>query len=242
MKAKLHLGTSGWSYPDWKKVFYPKEVKSTDWLKYYSSEFPTVEINNTFYHMPTPSVVEKWAETVPEGFLFSVKASRYITHLKRLKDCEESVAYLLKTVSGFKDKQGPILFQLPPSFPANKERLETFISYLDPHYLYVFEFRHESWFTDEYYNILTKHKIGLCLTDLNGKETPEVVTAPFTYLRLHGPHKAYVGSYGPEKLQFLKGKVDRWLQDNTSVFCYFDNDAKGDAVKDATTLKNYFSS
>lgn len=236
-KAVMHIGTSGWSYAHWKENFYPKEVKSAEWLNYYATKFSTVEINTTFYHTPRPEGVEKWRLKVSEGFLFSVKMSRYITHIKRLKDCAENLDYFFKSISQFQMTSGPILVQLPPSFHANKERLLDFIKLLDTNYGYTFEFRHNSWYTEEYYDILREHKIALCITDLNGKMSPEVITGPFTYLRLHGPHKAYVGSYGTEKIKEMSKKYEGWLNQGISVFCYFDNDEKGYAIQDAAELQ-----
>ena len=238
--VEIHVGTSGWSYPDWKKTFYLEGLKPEDWLTFLSTVFPTVEINTTFYHTPSESTIKGWFKKVPDDFIFSIKASRYITHLKRLKECKGAVKFFYSRIKLFKTKLGPILFQLPPSFPANKKTLNDFLKLLDYKYRYVFEFRHDTWFTEEYYKILRKHDIALCITDLNGKQTPEVITTDFTYLRLHGPHKSYEGSYGKTRLKKFKKKFVEWAEEGTSVYCYFDNDAKGDAAEDATTLIELF--
>lgn len=240
-KAKVLIGTSGWSYDHWKENFYPKKLGTSKWLGYYSKEFPTVEVNTTFYHLPLNSTIQKWHGEVPARFKFSIKASRYITHQKRLKDCAASVKLFHKVIKGLKTKNGPILFQLPPSFKMNKERLLEFISHLKEEVDYVFEFRHDSWYVEEIYEILSKHKIALCITDLTGKLTPLKVTSHFTYIRLHGPKKAYQGSYGKVKLRFWKKQIDKWLADKISVYCYFDNDEKGYAIQDAKSLKTMFS-
>ena len=236
--SKNYIGTSGWSYLHWKNNFYPEGLKSIDWLAYYSNEFPTVEINTTFYHTPREATIEKWHSTAPKDFLFAIKASRYITHLKRLKDCKESLQFFYKSIAAFKNKTGPILFQLPPSFKINIERLKGFIALLNDEYHYTFEFRHPSWFVDEVYALFSTHKIALCITDLGGHLSPEKITSDFTYLRLHGPKKAYQGSYGSIGLKSWKKKIETWNQTQLSVFCYFDNDEKGYAIQDAKTLKN----
>jgi uncharacterized protein YecE (DUF72 family) len=235
----VHIGTSGFSYSHWKNNFYPDGLKPNRWLNYYSDVFPTVEMNTTFYHSPRVVTVQNWYDQVPPNFLFAVKAHRYITHQKRLNECQESVDFFYKSIENFKSKIGPILFQLPPSFQKNKERLIEFISTLKKDYRYTFEFRHETWFTDEIYELLSKNHIALCITDLNGKQTPEVVTTDFTYMRLHGPHKAYQGSYGIAKLKKWKTKIEKWAL-NASVYCYFDNDEKGYAIQDAKYLLDFF--
>lgn len=232
---QIYIGTSGFSYNHWKENFYPKDLNPKDWLNYYSNVFSTVELNTTFYHLPLISTVKKWHSQVGDNFLFSVKASRYITHQKKLHDCQESVRIFYQKIQELQNKKGPILFQLPPSFKMNKDRLEEFIKNLKKPHLHVFEFRNDTWFIDEIYEILKKNQIALCITDLNGKISPEEVTADFTYIRLHGPKKAYKGSYGPQ-LKEWKQKIEKWSS-KASVYCYFDNDEKGYAIQDARTLK-----
>lgn len=233
----IFIGTSGWSYQHWKENFYPEGLKPIDWLHYYSSEFSTVEINTTFYHSPLQTTIDNWYAKVPKDFTFSIKASRYLTHIKRLKNCRESVDYFYRNIRNLKSKIGPILIQLPPSFKADKDRLIEFIGYLNNKYMHVFEFRHPSWFSPEIYKILSKNNIALCITDLNGKLSPEVITAHFTYIRLHGPQRAYTGSYGPSGLKKWQKRIEEWINSKTSVYCYFDNDDKGYAIKDAQKIK-----
>jgi uncharacterized protein YecE (DUF72 family) len=240
MKKQINIGTSGWSYEHWKKIFYPDEIKSKDWLGYYSDSFLTVEVNTTFYHVPRETTVKNWYKVVSKNFIFSIKINRYITHRKKLKDCKESLEIFYKSIQKLKNKIGPILIQLPPSFSINPERLQDFIGYLNKKYLYTIEFRHDSWFEDEIYNILKKNNIALCITDLNGKQTPELITADFTYIRLHGPHRAYKGSYGLAKLKKWKAKFEDWSK-TISIYCYFDNDEKAYAIKDALSLKKLLS-
>lgn len=236
-KTQILVGTSGWSYDHWKEIFYPKEVKTKDWLNYYAQIFPTVEINSTFYHTPLPSTIEKWNAQVPTNFIFSIKANQYITHRKRLHDCEESLLFFYKNIQNLKKKVGPLLIQLPPSFRLNKERLVEFIKIMDKKYLHTFEFRHASWFVDDIYELMSENNIALCITDLNGHLSPEEITSHFTYIRLQGPQKAYQGSYGPKKLKEWKNKIETWAS-KISVYCYFDNDEKGYAIQDAKALQN----
>lgn len=238
---EIHIGTSGWSYAHWKENFYPKGIKPTDWLKYYAETFSTVEVNSTFYHTPKISTINNWHAQVPENFIFSIKASRYITHRKRLHDCAESLGYFFKNINNLDKKIGPILFQLPPTFHINQELLTEFIKNIDKKHKAVFEFRHSSWFIDEVYALLNKNDIALCITDLNGHLTPEEITASFTYIRLHGPVKAYQGTYGLPQLKRWKKKIDKWALD-TSVYCYFDNDEKGFALQDAKMLQELIHS
>ena len=234
---EIYIGTSGWSYEHWKENFYPQGLKSNLWLNFYSKAFSTVEVNTTFYHLPLGTTVQKWNKQVSPEFKFSIKASRYITHQKRLKDCHESLALFFHSLEALKSKVDVILFQLPPTLRFDLERLSQFLVNLHDDYRYVFEFRHPSWFIDETYALLKKNKIALCITDLNGKLSPEVITSDITYIRLHGPHKAYQGSYGSRKLKTWKKKIENWST-TVSVYCYFDNDEKGYAIEDAKSLKN----
>lgn len=233
---KVHIGTSGWSYAHWKEIFYPKGLAAAHWLNHYARSFSTIEVNTTFYHLPKASTILQWQNQVPHNFLFSIKASRYITHQKRLKDCGRGLEFLYKTIQGLGPKLGPILFQFPPYFNIHQARLIEFMGLLDAKYQHVMEFRHASWFNQEIYDLLHKANIALCITDLNGKLSPEKVTADFVYLRLHGPHKAYQGSYGTVRLKAWQKKMETWALDG-SVYCYFDNDEKACAVADALALK-----
>ncbi|MGK5595296.1 MAG: DUF72 domain-containing protein [Parachlamydiaceae bacterium] len=234
--SAIYIGTSGWSYQHWKENFFPNKLPTTKWLNYYAQTFPTVEINTTFYHLPLEKTVVNWYQQVPSQFLFAVKASRYITHIKRLRNCQESVDLFMKKISSLKDKKGPILFQLPPSLQMDLARLQSFLSYLPKKEKFVLEFRHASWFVDDIYTILSDHNIALCITDLNGTLSPEMMTANFSYIRLHGPKKAYQGSYGLANLKKWQKKIEKWGRSQT-VFCYFDNDEKGYAIQDASSLQ-----
>lgn len=233
----IRVGTSGWFYPHWNEVFYPKGVRTPERLHYYSENFDTVEINSTHYVTPTESTLKNWHQQVPDDFLFSVKMHRFITHMKKLKNVDDSLPIFFQRTSLLKKKCGPVLIQLPPMLHADVERLKNFVKLLKKKYRYVLEFRHDSWYVEEVYEILRKHDIALCITDLKGKQSPEVMTTDFTYIRLHGPTKAaYAGEYGPKLLRNWSKKILTW-QKKVDVFCYFDNDEKSFAVKDAKQLK-----
>lgn len=237
-KSPILIGTSGWSYKDWNQLFYPLGTRANEQLHFYSTHFDTVEINSTFYRLPTEKAVQYWASQVPKSFIFSVKASRFITHTKRLKDYELTIPRLFEKITLLGPQLGPILFQLPSSFKKDEERLQEFVHALPKGFHYTFEFRHPSWFEDEIYEFLKKHQIALCITDLKGHLSPGEMTSHFTYIRLHGPKLAYRGSYGTKRLEEWKQKILSWANGGISVYCYFDNtDEEGHAVKDAKELK-----
>jgi uncharacterized protein YecE (DUF72 family) len=185
MSVRVLVGTSGYSYPEWKGKFYPEKFAAKGMLAFYAARFPTVEINNTFYRMPTESVMRGWGEQVPEGFSFAVKASKRITHDRRLRDCTDSVEYMVRTASVLGPKLGPLLFQLPPNFKKDLPRLTEFLATLPDGPRYAFEFRHASWFEDDVFQALRTCKVALCVAD-TGEEpvAPLVATAGWGYLRL----------------------------------------------------------
>lgn len=241
-KSIIHIGTSGWSYDHWKGTFYPKEIKSDQRLHFYGQHFSTIEVNSTFYHLPKEETITNWGHQVPKKFIFSIKASQYITHLTRLGDPSKTLPLFFERLHFLENKIGIILFQLPPSFKKNIERLSEFITFLDKNFRYTFEFRHISWFDEETYALLKQHNMALCITDWGGELSPEIITADFTYIRLHGPQKTYQGFYGPKRLQQWKTKIFSWADKKISAFCYFDNDDKGYAIKDALKLKELIES
>jgi uncharacterized protein YecE (DUF72 family) len=186
-EPRLWAGASGYSYKEWKGSFYPEKIKPDAMLGYYAQQLPTVEINNTFYQMPKPSVLEHWAEATPEHFRFAIKASRRITHDARLKAdaAADSVAYLYRTLDTLGVKRGPVLFQLPPFLKKDLPRLAEFLQVLPEGHLAAFEFRHDSWFDDEVYDLLTRSAAALCLSEReDGLPPPLVETAPWGYCRL----------------------------------------------------------
>ncbi len=182
---RLSVGTSGYSYKEWKGHFYPEDLAADQMLRFYATKLPAVEINNTFYRLPKASVLENWAEQVPGDFRFALKASRRITHLKRLKEADEETDYLLRTVQTLGDRLGVILFQLPPYLKKDVPRLQRFLELLDDNTRAAFEFRDESWFDDEVFDALRQHGCALCLSDVDDEPAPELVsTAGWGYLRL----------------------------------------------------------
>lgn len=231
------IGTSGWSYAHWREVFYPPKLPPRDYLAFYAAEFPTVEINSSFYHLPRETTVARWASTTPESFCFSVKASRYLTHQLRLRDCQEPLQTFLGVVAGLAAKLGPLLFQLPPGLHRDSALLAEFLDLLPSRLRIAVEFRHKSWYEEEVFALLASRGVALCVHDLHGCEVPPVVTAPFAYVRLHGPARAYTGSYSSETLAAWAGTAVTWAAENRDVYVYFNNDIGGYAVQNARELQ-----
>lgn len=238
-----HIGTSGWQYAHWKGPFYPGDCLQRNFLDYYATCFSTVEINNSFYKLPTKKNLCRWTDTVTEDFIFSVKASRYITHMKKLKDPGQSLSGFIKVIDILGDRAGVVLFQLPPRWHKNTERLKTFLSALPQHIRYAFEFRDPSWFDDAVYDMLAVHNAAFCIYDLKGNLSPRPVTTDFVYVRLHGPSEsAYQGSYSKRQLTYWAEKCRQWSDESKDIYCYFDNDQKGFAAKNALTLQAMLNS
>lgn len=236
-KGKIHIGTSGWHYKHWKEAFYPKEIAEKDQLGYYSSVFRTVEINNSFYRLPTEDTFTAWRKEVPDDFMFAVKGSRFITHLKKLNLDKEGIRLFFTRVKYLKNKLGPILFQLPPRWKFNQERFAMFLSILPRKYKYAFEFRDTTWYNQQVYDLLKKYNCAFCMYELAGHRSPEKVTADFIYLRAHGPtDKKYQGSYTTLRLKRMAKKCLAWSKEGKDVFVYFDNDQAGYAAANARKL------
>ena len=233
----IHIGTSGWHYEHWKGPFYPEGLSNQDFLNYYADHFHTVEINNSFYQLPSEKALIRWRDAVPSGFIFAVKASRYITHMKKLKDPEEPVSIFLKRISILGEKLGPILFQLPPRWNFNPQRLEAFLEGLHPSYRYAFEFRDSSWFDARAYDSLGKHGATFCIYDLAGRLSPKKVTSDLIYIRLHGPSGPYQGQYETDELARWADDFLSRAEEGKEIYCYFDNDQTGYAAQDALRLK-----
>lgn len=235
----FYIGTSGWSYEGWLGNFYPDKIKSNLILPYYAQTFDSVEINNSFYQIPKEKNVCNWAEISPPDFMFSCKANRYITHIQKLKEVEGSTTRLLEAFSHLGEKLGPILFQFPPYWPKDIPTLQKFIEFLPKEYRYTFEFRHKNWFCDELYELLNTHQMALCFYNHKTYTTPLISTAPFIYIRMHGPNEeAYEGAYEEATLHEYADRFIQWQKEGKKVFCYFDNDAKANAPKDAKRLKD----
>ena len=242
-KPKAYIGTSGWSYNHWQGAFYPDDLPRSRYFEYYLSKFDTVEINNSFYNLPEKSTFENWRQRSPDGFIFAVKASRYITHMKKLKDPGKPVKTFLANAGVLKDKQGPILFQLPPRWHCNLERLAAFLEMLPAKNRYAFEFRDDTWWNTDVSQLLTEYEAAFGIFDLEGRQSPQEITSgDFVYVRLHGPGGAYQGLYGKRRLTAWADRISRWLSDSRDVYCYFDNDEKGYAARDALMLKGLIAS
>jgi uncharacterized protein YecE (DUF72 family) len=237
-EGKVHIGTSGWSYRHWKGNFYPENLPQKDWLQFYIDKgFLTVEVNSPFYHLPYKSTFEKWRDSVPKDFLFSVKASRYITHIKKLHDARESIKKFFDSAKELNEKLGPVLFQLPPGWKFDRERLANFLKNLSNKYRYTFEFRNNTWWNDEAFDLLKYNNISFCIYELEGTITPKETTADFVYIRLHGPGKKYQGDYNIKTLSDWADSCIKWKGEGKDIFCYFDNDQNGFAAKNALELK-----
>ncbi len=196
-----------------------------------------MEINNSFYRLPEKKTFEQWHDAAPEGFIFAVKASRFITHMKKLKNPEATLAAFIERIAGLRGKLGPILFQLPPYWHQDLERLKFFLSALPKGYRYAFEFRDPSWFHPEVYEALSKHGAAFCLYELAGLLSPRVLTTDFAYIRLHGPGDAYSGCYPTETLAEWAATFSGWAEEGRDTYCYFDNDELGYAAQNAAELQ-----
>lgn len=238
-KKTIYIGTSGWHYDHWIGPYYSKDLSHQKFLKFYAQDFNSVEINNTFYRLPSKKAIKQWAKTVDKTFHFAVKASRYITHIKRFKDPKAGLKRFFAAIHPLSFQIGVILFQTPPKMEANLERLKSFIDVLPKGYRFAFEFRHPSWYQEEIYTLLKKKKMGFCIHDYDDIASPEIVTASFVYLRLHGPHGDYSGKYPSKVLIKWAKKITGWQNEGKEVFCYFNNDQAAYAVKNAQSLIGY---
>jgi uncharacterized protein YecE (DUF72 family) len=236
--SKVHIGTSGWHYKHWLGVFYPAGTVSSEMFQFYARYFDTVEINNSFYRLPAAKTFDNWKESSPAAFCFAVKASRFITHMKKLKEPKSSSAKFFLVADRLGEKLGPILFQLPPRWKLNIERLAEFLEALPGEHQYVFEFRDETWLVPEVYQLLRKYNAAFCIHDFADMNIPHEITADFTYIRFHGPTSAkYFGSYSNEQLRTWANRIDEWRAGLSAVYVYFNNDPEGAAVRNAMTLK-----
>ncbi len=242
--ARPHIGTSGWNYKHWMNgVFYPSGMKQADWLAHYYAHFDTVEINNSFYRLPSRETFEKWRESTPDNFLFAVKASRFLTHMKKLMDVEVHGDLLMRNAAGLGKKLGIVLFQLPPRFRYSEERLEGLLRFMHrqkraPGTRAALEVRDGSWLVDSAYALLRKYNASLVLADWPALPTPEIITANFVFLRRHGSHATpYTGEYSEEQIQDDARKIRDFLKQGRDVYMYYNNDAGGHAMRNALRLK-----
>ena len=234
--ARVHIGTSGWHYDHWRGPFYPEKLPAAKMLDFYAGRFDTVELNNSFYRLPSVDSFENWRQTTPAGFCFAVKASRFLTHNKKLKDPENALQNFLPRAETLKNKLGPILFQLPPRWRVNVERLQEFLQELPRRHRYAFEFREPSWNTKAVYATLRQYNAAYCIFELDYFLSPLEITTDFAYLRLHGPGGKYQGCYSAQTLRQWAKRIAAWsgLRD---IYIYFDNDQGGYAARNALELK-----
>jgi uncharacterized protein YecE (DUF72 family) len=232
--TKYHVGCSGWSYKHWRNDFYPKGLPASKWFDHYAGVFDTVELNNSFYRLPSEAAVEGWQERSPDGFCFSVKVSRLITHFRRLRNSEEALDTYLKRMRPLGEKLGPLLYQLPPDFERDDERLEAFLRLLPSDLSHVFEFRHRSWWTDDVWALLEKYDAAFCVYHSGDVETPVLATSDVFYMRFHGTR--YSGSYDDSELRRWAARIRETARGE--AWLYFNNDIGGHAPRDAIRLRD----
>jgi uncharacterized protein YecE (DUF72 family) len=236
-RGGARIGCSGWQYKHWKGDFYPDAVPQARWFEHYASVFDTVEINNSFYRLPERATFAAWARRAPSGFEFAVKASRFLTHMKKLKDPEEPIDRLFSRMRALGSHLGPVLYQLPPGWKVDRDRYAAFLDALPRGSRHVVEFREPSWYAPEILALMARHRVALCLHDMPGSATERERHGPFVYVRFHGATGKYGGSYDEARLRswarWLNGQRDAGY----SVYAYFNNDVGGHAPRNALTLR-----
>jgi uncharacterized protein YecE (DUF72 family) len=233
----IRVGTSGWMYKHWRGPFYPPEFPVKRWFAHYAATFDTVEINNTFYHLPPVETFTAWRRQAPPGFLYALKASRFLTHRKKLKDAAEPLDNILGRARKLGPYLGPILYQLPPRWHCDLERLQDFLSLLPADLTHVFEFRDPSWCNEGVKALLEEAGANYCIHDMRGFTSPDWVTGPIAYVRFHGPTEVkYAGRYERDHLRRWADKLEVFAHSGHSVYAYFNNDAEGHAVANGLEL------
>jgi uncharacterized protein YecE (DUF72 family) len=232
----VRVGCSGWQYGHWRGDFYSQSLPTGRWLEHYAAVFDTVELNNSFYRLPDRGTFERWRDRTPGGFLFAVKASRFLTHMKKLKDPDEPVSRFFDRARGLGPRLGPVLYQLPPRWPLDIGRLRAFVDALPEGERHAIEFRDPSWYADEALAALEGAGVALCLHDMAGSAAPRVRVGTFSYLRFHGTVR-YGGGYGDDQLDDWATWIDGERATNRDVFAYFNNDIGGHAPRDAIRLR-----
>lgn len=236
MGAPVRIGTSGWEYAHWRGDFYPKELAKARWFEHYARHFDTVELNTSFYRLPRPEAFDGWRRRAPDGFAFAVKASRYLTHVKRLSEPKEPLERFWSRARRLRDRFGPVLYQLPPRWTPNEERLATFLAAVPPDHPQAVEFRDRRWYLPTVHSMLEEAGVALCLHDMQGSAPAEPV-GPLVYVRFHGSGARYGGRYSDESLSSWADRIGAWSSDGFPVWAFFNNDIGGHAVRDATRLR-----
>ncbi len=232
----IRIGTSGWVYGHWREILYPKGLPSRSWFAHYSRYFDTVEINNSFYRLPTEAMFDGWREQASPEFLYAVKASRYLTHVRKLKDPEEPLHTFLERADHLGSALGPILYQLPPRFHVNLPRFEHFLSILPGGYTHVVEFRDPTWLVEPIFELMARYGVAHCLHDMRPLQVPLRITSGTVYIRFHGDPE-HMGNYAHSHLKTWAGRIHDWNSTGLAVYAYFNNDPNGNAVRNALTLK-----
>lgn len=240
MRGKIHIGTSGWSYKHWEEIFYPPKLKPADWIVFYSNHFKITEINTSFYRLPLKETVINWTKKVPRSFLFCPKMSRYLTHMKKLIEPEETLEHFFEVFEPMQKMMGPVLIQLPPSLKFNYDRADHLYHLLQTKYKkyeFVMEVRHNTWLDEESLTLMTKHDIGLVISQ-SGERFPysEMITAKNIYIRFHGPNQLYASSYSDSMLKKFAKKFRKWEKEGHVIWAFFNNDVHGYAIEDAKRL------
>ena len=233
----IRIGCSGWNYKHWRGLFYPADLPMKRWFAHYAAVFDTVEINNTHYRLPEAGVFAAWRDAAPPGFVYAVKASRFLTHYKKLEAPGEPIERLTSRASHLGDRLGPLLYQLPPKWKLDLGRLRDFVEVLPGEFTHVLEFREPSWMTDAVFALLDQAGVSFCTHDMPGLEVPRLAVGPAAYVRFHGSSGKYVGRYPDGMLE----EWHAWMRDQAAagrrVFAYFNNDIHGHAIEDALALK-----
>ena len=243
MSNKAYIGTSGWNYPHWKRRFYHTTPKS-QWLSFYAANFSSIEINATFYRLQSEKTMRRWYQLTPDNFRFTIKANRYLTHTKRLRNPEQSIALEQQHAQHLAEKLSVVLWQLPGNFKININRLQQFLDALQEwdKVKHCIEFRHSSWFEDDVADLLSQHNVAVCQSDAGDWPIWQQVTADFVYTRLHGRPSTYVSNYSSAKLSIWASEIQAWLNQGRDVYVYFDNDADGRAPLNAMSLSKLLHS
>jgi uncharacterized protein YecE (DUF72 family) len=232
----IRIGCSGWQYQHWRADFYPAELPASRWLDYYAERFDTVEINNTFYRLPEAPAFAAWGRRAPRGFVYAVKASRYLTHMKKLKEPQEPLRRFFTRATKLGASLGPVLYQLPPRWPVNIERLASFLRALPRRHRHVVEFREPSWYRDDVFELLERHGVALCLHDMGSSASGRLTIGPFVYVRFHGAQK-YSGRYSNAMLESWAAWFAPHVRNGRAIYAYFNNDVGGHAPRDAMRLR-----
>jgi uncharacterized protein YecE (DUF72 family) len=242
VSARAWIGTSGWEYHHWRGAFYPPDVPKRRWLEAYAERFDTVELNATFYRLPGAETFDRWRDRVPSGFRFAVKASRYLTHVRRLRDPDEPIQRLWTRARRLRNRFGPVLYQLPPRWSPDPERLAAFLAAIPRDHPQAIEVRDRRWYRADLVDLITREGVALCIHDMPGSGDAPMPVEPFAYVRFHGAKARYGGRYSDERLAEWSERIAEWVGRGLSVWAFFNNDVDGHAPRDAARLREMLAS